>query len=183
VVTKALKSISVVVAALWVGGLFWVGFVFAPYLFILAARKSPIVPHTGAAADLIGPLLYGSDVIGLVVATALLVVILVLRRRQVLPLGGRVYLSELALGAAFLCACANYWLFTPRLKTIQRQLDQVYGGFYLADRADPLFLQFNRVHEASTTIFTVGFVAALLVLCCLSQFRARATTATGLVSA
>jgi hypothetical protein len=169
-----LRTLVVVVAALWVGGLFWIGFVFAPYLFALAARGNGPIPHTGVAADLIGPLLYGSDVIGLVVATLLLVALLILRRRDVVPLGGKLYLSEIALGVAFVCACVNYWVFTPRLKGLQSRLDAAYGGFHLADKADPLFLQFSRLHETSTALFVAGFVAALLALCCLSQFRARA---------
>ena len=42
--TTAVKSSALVVASLWVGALFCLGFVVAPYLFILAARGSAAVP-------------------------------------------------------------------------------------------------------------------------------------------
>ena len=58
--TKVVKSSALVIAALWVDILFCLGFVVAPYLFILAARENPDVPNAGVAADLIGPLLYSS---------------------------------------------------------------------------------------------------------------------------
>jgi hypothetical protein len=173
--TKALKSSAVVVASLWVGVLFCLGFVVAPYLFILAARHSPMVPDSGVAADLIGPLLYGSDVVGLVVGTGLIPVLLYLRRRNEVPLAGRLYLTEIGVGLAVACAGVNYWVFTPRLKAIQGQLSERFGAFHLADRADPLYRQFDGLHQASTTVFMVGFAAALIGLICMTQFRSRPT--------
>jgi hypothetical protein len=53
--TRVVKSSALVAAALWVGVLFCLGFVVAPYLFALAARHSPAVPNTGVAADLRPP--------------------------------------------------------------------------------------------------------------------------------
>lgn len=171
--TSSLKSAVILVAALWVGGLFWVGFVFAPYLFALASRGSAAVPHTGVAADLIGPLLYSSDVLGLVVAVLLVLGLLVLRRRNVVPLGDTVFVSEIALGIAFLSAGLNYWVFTPRLNTIRAKLGEAHGGFHLAGEADPLYQQFTGLHQASTAVFVIGFMAAFVTLVCLSQLRAR----------
>jgi hypothetical protein len=55
--TNTLKGGVILLTALWVGGLFAVGFIFAPYLFALAARHDPAVPNTSVAASLIGPLL------------------------------------------------------------------------------------------------------------------------------
>src|SRR5258708_27712874 len=95
--TRVVKSSALVAAALWVGVLFCLGFVVAPYLFILAARKSPAVPNTGVAADLIGPLLYSSDVIGLVVGAGLLAALFFLRRRGEVPLGGRLFPADTGL--------------------------------------------------------------------------------------
>src|SRR5262249_10874885 len=66
------RSSVQVMAALWVGALFCLGFVVAPYLFALAARHSPAVPDTGVAAGLLGPLLYGADIASLAVAAVLL---------------------------------------------------------------------------------------------------------------
>jgi hypothetical protein len=106
-------------------------------------------------------------------AVGLVVGLLILRRRQVLPLGGKLFLPEIALGIAFVSACANYWALTPRLNAARDQLAATYGGFHLADRADPLFQQFTTLHQTSTAVFTVGFVAALFTLICLSQLRAR----------
>ena len=96
--TRAVKSSAIVVAALWVGVLFCLGFVVAPYLFILAARQSPAVPNSGVAADLIGPLLYGADVAGLVVGAGLLAALLFLRGRGEVALGGRLYLGAYGVG-------------------------------------------------------------------------------------
>jgi hypothetical protein len=171
--TKAIKSSAVVVVSLWVGVLFCLGFVVAPYLFALAAQHSPAVPNTGVAADLIGPLLYSSDVMGLVVGAVLILALGFLRRRGEMPLGGRLYLCEIGVLVAALCAAVNYWVFTPRVKAVQGQLAERYGAFHLADRTDPLYQQFSGLHQSSTTVFMVGFVAALICLVCLTQFRSR----------
>jgi hypothetical protein len=172
--TKAVKSSALVVAALWVGVLFCLGFILAPYLFTLAARHNPAVPNTSVAADLIGPLLYSSDVAGLVVGAVLLLALVFLRRRGEVPLAGRLYLSEAGVVLAVLCAAVNYWVFTPRLRGVQGQLAQRYGAFHQADQADPLFQQFTGLHQTSTALFMVGFVAALVCLVCMTQFRSRA---------
>jgi Domain of unknown function (DUF4149) len=169
--TKALKSSAQIIASLWVGILFCLGFVVAPYLFALAARNSPAVPHTGVAADLIGPLLYSSDVVGLIVGSALILALAFLRRRNELPLGGKLFLSEIGVGVAVVCAAVNYWVCTPRLKVLQDQLADRYGAFHQADRTDPLFQQFSGLHQTSTTLFMVGFAAALICLICMTQFR------------
>src|SRR5262249_10169996 len=123
--------------------------------------------------DLIGPLLYGSDVVGLAVGVGLILALLFLRRRGEVPLGGKLYLCEGGVGGAVLCAAVNYWVLTPRLQALQGQLPQRYGGFHQADKADPLYLQFNGLHQTSTAVFMVGFVAALVCLVCLTQFRSR----------
>jgi hypothetical protein len=171
--TKAVRSSAVVVAALWVGVLFCLGFIVAPYLFILAGRGSPVVPHTGVAAELVGPLLYSADVLGLVAGIGLIAALLFLRRRQEVPLGSRLYLSEIGLGLAIACAAANYWLLTPAVKAARDQLAERYGAFHQADRTDPLFRQFDGLHQTSTTLFMVGFAAALVCLVCMTQFRSR----------
>ena len=77
---RVVKSSALVATSLWVGVLFCLGFIVAPYLFILAARNSPSVPNTGVAADLIGPLLYSSDVISLIVGAGLVAALVFLRR-------------------------------------------------------------------------------------------------------
>jgi hypothetical protein len=172
---RVLKSSAVVVTALWVGVLFCLGFVVAPYLFILAAKNSPSVPNTGVAADLIGPLLYSSDLISLVVGAGLVIALAYLRRRGEVPLGGRLFLSEIGVGIAAICAATNYWWFAPRIKGLQGQLAERYGAFHHADKADPLFVQFNGLHQTSTTLFMVGLMAALVCLVCMTQFRSRQT--------
>jgi hypothetical protein len=175
--TKAVKSSALVVASLWVGVLFCLGFVVAPYLFALAARHSPSVPNTGVAADLIGPLLYSSDVMGLVAGAGLILALVFLRRRDEVPLGSRLYLCEIGVCVAALCAAANYWVFSPRVKAVQGQLADRYGAFHQADRADPLYQQFNGLHQTSTALFMVGFTAALVCLVCMTQFRSRSASA------
>ena len=110
---RLVKSSAVVITSLWVGVLFCLGFIVAPYLFILAAKNSPSVPNTGVAADLIGPLLYSSDVISLVVGAALVAALVYLRRRGEVPLGSRLFLSEAGVGVAAICAAVNYWWFAP----------------------------------------------------------------------
>jgi hypothetical protein len=170
---RVVKSTAVVATSLWVGVLFCLGFIVAPYLFILAAKQSPSVPNSGVAADLIGPLLYSSDVISLVVGMGLVVALVYLRRQGEMPLGGRLYLSEVAVLIAAVCAAVNYLWFAPRIKDVQGQLVDRYGAFHQADRADPLFLQFDFLHQTSTTLFMVGFGAALLCLVCLTQFRTK----------
>jgi hypothetical protein len=169
------KSTALVVTALWVGVLFCLGFIVAPYLFILAAKKSPSVPNTGVAADLIGPLLYSSDVISLFLGVGLVAALIYLRRRGEVPLGSRLFLSETGVGVAVICAAVNYWWFAPQLKDLQGQLADRYGAFHQADKADPLFVHFTGLHQASTTLFMVGLGAALLCLVCMTQFRSRQT--------
>ena len=175
--TRIVRSSALVVVALWVGVLFCLGFIVAPYLFILAARNSPAVPNSGVAADLIGPLLYSSDVISLVVGAGLVAALLFLRRRGEVTLGGRFFLAEIGVGLAAGCAAINYWWFAPRLKALQGQLAEQYGAFHQADKADPLFLQFNGLHQTSTTLFLLGFAAALVCLVCMTHFRPRGAAA------
>ena len=170
---RAVKSAALVVGGLWVGVMFTLGFVVAPYLFILASRHSPAVPNSGVAAELIGPLLYSADVAGLVAGTGLLVALAYLRRRRELPIGGRLFVSEAAIVIAALCAAVNYWAFTPRIKSLQAALASRYGAFHLADPADPLLLRFRGLHETSTTLFVVGAVAALAGFICMTHFRHR----------
>ena len=66
------------------------------------------------------------------------------------------------------------WVLTPWLKGVQGQLAERYGGFHRADKADPLFQQFTGLHQTSTAVFMIGFVAALICLVCMTQFRTRA---------
>jgi hypothetical protein len=173
--TKTVKSSALVITALWVGVLFCLGFVVAPYLFALAARHSPAVPNTGVAAELIGPLLYSADVAGLVIGSGLILALLFLRRRNEVPLGNKLFLSEIGVGVALVCASLNYWVLTPRLQGLQGQLSQRYGAFHRADQADPLFQQFSGLHQTSTLVFLVGFVAATICLVCMTQFRSRSS--------
>lgn len=170
---RVIKSSALVVTSLWVGVLFCLGFIVAPYLFILAAKNSAAVPNTGVAADLIGPLLYSSDVISLIVAFGLVATLLFLRHQGEIPLGGRWFISEAVVAVAATCAAINYWWFAPQLKLIQGQLAARYGAFHLADKSDPLFIQFNGLHQSSTTLFMVGLAAGLTCLVCMTHFRNR----------
>jgi|SRR6516165_2834721 hypothetical protein len=173
--SRVVKSTALVAASLWVGVLFCLGFIVAPYLFALAARKSPSVPNTAVAADLIGPLLYSSDVISLVVGAGLVAALVYLRRRGEVPLGCRLCLAEFGVGVAAGCAAVNYWWFAPQIKNVKGQLAERYGAFHQVDKTDPLFAQFNGLHQSSTTLFVVGLAAALLCLICMTQFRSRQT--------
>jgi hypothetical protein len=170
---RVVKSSALVITGLWVGVLFCLGFIVAPYLFALAARNSPSVPNTGVAADLIGPLLYSSDLISLIVGAGLVTALVYLRRRGEVPLGGRLFLAEIGVGVATVCAAVNYWWLAPRLKGLQGQLADRYGAFHQSDKADPLFIQFTGLHQTSTTLFMVGLAAALVCLVCLTHFGAR----------
>ena len=49
--TKAVKSSALLVAALWVGVLFCLGFIVAPYLFTLAARNPASTQRPIVAAE------------------------------------------------------------------------------------------------------------------------------------
>jgi len=170
---RLVKSATLVATSLWVGVLFCLGFIVAPYLFLLAAKKSPSVPNSGVAADLIGPLLYSSDVISLVLGAGLVAGLVCLRRRGEVPLGSRLFVSEAGVAVAGACAAVNYWWFAPRIKDVQRQLVGRYGAFHQADKADPLFARFNGLHQTSITLFMVGLAAALVCLVCMTQFRSR----------
>jgi hypothetical protein len=171
--TRVVKSSALVIAALWVGVLFCLGFIVAPYLFILAKKNSPSVPNTGVAADLIGPLLYSSDVISLVVGALLVVALVYLRRRGEVTLGSRLFLSEIGVGIAAICAAVNYWWFAPQLKALQVQLAERHGALHKAPETDTLLIQFNGLHQTSTTLFMIGLAAALVCFVCMTQFRVR----------
>lgn len=168
---RFLKSSLIVTSALWVGILFCLGFIVAPYLFALAAKNSVAVPNTGVAADLIGPLLYSSDVISLIIGLVLVLGLVYLRRKGEVPLGGRLYLSEIVVLITVICAALNYWWIFPRIKIIKEQLAERYGAFHLADKLDPLFAAFSAMHQTSTALFVIGLAAAFTALICLTQFR------------
>ena len=72
-----------------------------------------------------------------------------------------------------ICAALNYWWFTPQIKAVRGQLADRYGAFHLADNADPLVARFNGLHQTSTALFIIGFVAALVCLVSMTQFRSR----------
>ena len=169
--TNSLKMLAVLLAAIWVGGLFTVGFVLAPYLFILAFRHSPFIPHTGVAAELIGPLLYGSYIASLILAVILIVMLFILRKRNQLPLGGQIFLSEIGLSLAFLSMVINYGWCSPKVAAIRQELDVRFGGFHLTDPAEPLYHQFMHYHLISVVLFGLCFLGALICLLCISQFR------------
>jgi hypothetical protein len=173
IMNRIVKSSMVVTSALWVGVLFCLGFVVAPYLFALAAKNSPAVPNSGVAADLIGPLLYSSDVISLIVGGVLVLALVYLRRRGETPMGGRLFVSEIVVAIAVMCAALNYWWFFPRIKTIKEQLSLQYGAFHHADKSDPLFSAFNAMHQTSTALFVIGLTTALIALICMTQFSSR----------
>lgn len=170
---RVVKSTALVATSLWVGVLFCLGFIVAPYLFILAAQRSPSVPNSGVAADLIGPLLYGSDVISLAVSAGIMFMLLYLRRWGEVPLAGRVFLSEASVGFAAICAAINYWWLAPQIRDVQGKLAERYGAFHLADKADTLYAQFDGLHQASTTLFMLGLASALVCLVCMTHFRSR----------
>lgn len=172
--TSLLKLMTVLITALWVGGLFWIGFVVAPYLFYLAEHNSPLVPHSGAAADLIGPLLYASYALSLVLAVVLFVLLLILRKRKEIPLGGPFFLSEICLAVAFLSTVANEVWCSPKIATIRQRLNEQFGGFHLTDHAEPLYQTFKTYHLISVLLFGVCFVGVTVCLLCVSQFRERA---------
>jgi len=166
-----IRSLVVVLTALWAGSLFAIGFVFAPYLFALAAQKSATVPNTGVAADLIGPLLWGADLASLAVGLLVLLGLGLLRWNKQVPLAGRVYLPEAALLVTLLCAAVNLCWLNPAVRAIKAQLAELYGAFHQADRSHPLYTQFNAWHQTSTALFVVGFLAVLVCLICLSHIR------------
>ena len=171
-----IRATAMVVTALWAGTLFFVGFVFAPYVFALAARGDANVPNSGVAADLVGPLLYGSDVAGLVIVLPLLACLAYLRFRRQTPLGGRYFVCEIALVLAGGCASINYWGLTPRLTAVQEALAARYGGFHLADKTDPLYATFTTLHQSATALFMLAFVCSLICLVCFSHFRSAERT-------
>jgi hypothetical protein len=171
--SRIVRSLAIILIALWVGIQFCIGFIVAPYLFSLAGRGSPAVPNTGAAATLIGPLLNGSHVLGLLAGTMLIMALVFLRRAGDVPLGAKLALSELGVGLAVVCAAVNFWVVTPRVRSVQEQLAERFGAFQQADKADPLYQQFGALHQASTALFIVGFTAALAALVCMTQFRSR----------
>jgi len=84
-------------------------------------------------------------------------------------------LAEFGVGVAAGCAAVNYWWFAPQIKNVKGQLAERYGAFHQVDKTDPLFAQFNGLHQSSTTLFVVGLAAALLCLICMTQFRSRQT--------
>jgi hypothetical protein len=169
--TRAVRLAAVVVAALWAGLLFTLGFVVAPYLFGLAARQSPVVPHSGVAAELIGPLLRGADMVSLAAGAGLFLAVVYLRVRGAAPWGARYYCCEglVLLGAA--CGAINHWAISPGVMTVRTALVERYGAFHQADKADPLYGQFSRLHWASTALFVAALAAALVVLICLAHGR------------
>ena len=125
--------------------------------------------NTGVAAD---RRFSGSDVINLVLRLTGSR-LTYLRKRGEVPLGSRLFLSEAGVGVAAVCAALNYWWFAPRMRDIQGLLADRYGAFHQADKADPLFVRFNGLHQTSTTLFMIGLAAAIVCLVCMTQFRSR----------
>jgi len=170
------KSLLSVIASMWIGIQFCVGFMVAPYLFGLAARKSVVVPNTGAAAELIGPLLHMTDYIGVAAGTLVLVALLEFRRRGELPLGGRFYVSEIGVLLAVVTAVVNVSFIAPRIKAVKELLAEKYGAYHLSDKTDSLYAQFGQWHQMSTLLFLAGLIGSVICVFCLTQFPPLGTT-------
>jgi len=170
------KSLVGVVAALWIGIQFCVGFIVAPYLFALAARQSAVVPNTGVAAELIGPLLHTTDYISVGVGAVVLVLLVALRRGGERPLGGRYYVSEIGVLVAMVTAAVNVWMIAPRIKAVKELLAEKYGAYHLSDKSDALYAQFGQWHQTSTLLFMAGFIGSVTCVFCLTQFAPLGTT-------
>jgi hypothetical protein len=170
---RFVRTSAMVLNALWLGVPFTLGFIVAPYLFALAAQKSAVVPHTGVAAELIGPLLSLADLISMAAAITLLGALCILRHWGERVTGSRIYLAELMVALAGACAAINYWWFAPQVKAVKAQLAEKYGAYHLSDKADPLYLQFGGLHQTSTIFFVLGMVAVMMCLICQTQIKSR----------
>lgn len=166
-----LRTAAIAGAGIWIGIMACVGFVVAPYLFGLAAQKSAVVPHTGAAGELIGPLLHQVDRISLTAAAGLFAALLVLRRGASRPWGARYWAAEAGTIVAAVCAAVNYWKLSPALGAVKAQLAEKYGAYHLSDKSDALYKQFGGLHGMSTLLFVTGMLGAAVALVCLTQFR------------
>lgn len=169
--TRVVSSVAQVIAALWLGLQATVGFVVAPYLFSLAAGGSPSVPHSGVAADLIGPLLHATDATSLTASAVIFVLLLVLRARRVLPLGARFRVPEIGLAAAAAAAAVNFAVITPKVLSVREDLTARYGAFHLADKTDPAYATFGALHGVSSSLFLVAFLGTLTCVVCMTHFR------------
>lgn len=173
---QVIKSLVNVGAALWIGIQCCVGLIVAPYLFKLAAQKSQVVPNTGVAATLIGPLLHQVDAISVWGGAAVLLGLLVLRSRGERSLGSRFWLGEIGVATAIVTAAINLWFVAGRIAQVKEQLAEKYGAYHLADKTDALYGQFGAWHGISTLLFLAGFVGSIVCVFCLPTTARLGTT-------
>lgn len=168
---NAIRTLLNVAVGLWIGVQVCIGFVVAPYLFALAAKASAAVPHTGVAAELIGPLLHGADLASLVVCIVATLGLLGLRGAAGpnAYAGARWWLGEAGLAVAFVCAATNYFMLSPKILAVKAELAEKYGAYHLADKTDALYKQFGQFHGISTLVFMIGLGAAMLAWICVAH--------------
>jgi hypothetical protein len=167
------RSLLILLASLWIGAMFCIGFVVAPYLFARAARGDGAVPDSGVAADLIGPLLQGANLAGQIVPALLLVGLQLLRRRGSVAWGDRWKVCPISLAVALGMGALNYWIVAPAVGRVRQDLVAKAGSLAAADRADPLYQQFSVMHSVSTLLFIVALLAGMVAIICLSNSEAR----------
>lgn len=95
--------------------------------------RSSAVPDNGVAADLIGPLLPGADVVGLAAAAGFIATRTFLRARGEVPLGTRPFVA----GAGVAVAASNDGWFAPRIEALRAGSAGRHGAFHQAGEADP----------------------------------------------
>lgn len=144
------RLVHVLLLALWVGGGVFFAAVVAPEAF------SVIQPRSEAGA-LVGALLARIDGFILIMGPALFLTLFA----GWVPLGVRLRTRALAVlfmtGASLL---SGYWL-TPRMQSIQKAMGRAVEDL---DRADPLRVEFERLHLASEGLMAVHLILALVLL-------------------
>lgn len=155
----------------WIGGGAWVALALAPYLFGLARRGSEWVPHTTAAADLVGPMLQRADFVAWVAIPLALLALWQLRRRGWVPLGGP--LASLLLVLAGAASVYEGAVLSPRVAAEQEAIKSEEGGLHRLDRDDPRRREFLALHGRATAIFFGSLAAGLVVVALVAPLRQR----------
>lgn len=167
-----LRFVLLLALAVWIGGMIWIGPVFAGYLFTLPERGSEWVPHTHAAGDLIAPLLAGIERTAWVVIPICLACIALLARLGARLGGARLQLAPLALVAALGISLYNGLSLFPEIREIRLEVAAAEGPEALVE-GHPRYAEFDAKHELSTRLFSIDLLLALVALGCAARVTSR----------
>jgi hypothetical protein len=166
---RALRFSITLLLTVWLGVLIAVSFFVAAHLFRLAKLGDEWVPHTTAAADIIGPLLRQMDVTAWVAIPLAIALLLLMARGFELRSRRPIAVAALLLVAALGASIYNGAALTEEIHAIRVELRREFGGYHLSPAEHPERRRFGMLHGISQSLAMLELAFGLGALFCVTQ--------------